>query len=86
MGVPGQESNQSRGEIYATATARQILNPLNEARDRTRNLTVPGRIPFRCTMMGTPVTDFENKLMVNKEDRRGGGMDWRFQTGICTLK
>ena len=59
---------------YATATATQdpsrvcdlhhssrhcwILHPLSEAWDRTRNLMVPSRIHFRCTMMGTPVMSF----------------------------
>ena len=33
---------------------RQILNPLNEARDRTGNLMVPSQIHFCCAMMGTP--------------------------------
>ena len=63
-------SSQARGRIRATATAvrdpscvcdlhhsswqRWILNPLSEARDRTRNLTVPSRICFCCAMMGTP--------------------------------
>ena len=58
------------GAVAATATATQdlscicdlhhsprqrlIFNPLSEARDRTRNLMVPSRIPFCCTMMGTP--------------------------------
>ena len=32
----------------------QILNPLNEARDRTHDLTVPSRICFHCTKTGTP--------------------------------
>ena len=31
-----------------------ILNPLNEARDRTRNLMVPSRTCFRRSTMGTP--------------------------------
>ena len=29
----------------------RILNPLREARDRTRNLMVPSQIRFRCAMM-----------------------------------
>ena len=32
----------------------RILNPLREARDQTGNLTVPSRIHFTCSMMGTP--------------------------------
>ena len=54
---------------YATATAMwdprhicdlhhsswqcQILNPLIEARDQTRNLVVPSQIRFCCATMGT---------------------------------
>ena len=30
----------------------QTLNPLSEAKDRTHNLMVPGRICFCCTTMG----------------------------------
>ena len=30
-------------------------------------------------------TDFENKLMVTKRTGVGGGMDWGFGTGICTV-
>ena len=59
---------------YATATAtqdpshvcslhhgsrqRQILNPLNEARDRTRNLMVPSQILLCCATVGTPSLHF----------------------------
>ena len=32
------------------------------------------------------LTDFENKFMVTKGDRFRGGRDWRFGTGICTLR
>ena len=32
---------------------RQILNPLSEARDQTRNLMVPSRICFCCATTGT---------------------------------
>ena len=55
--------------VYATATATwdpscvcdvhhssrqcQILNPLSEARDRTRNLMVPSWICLHCATMGT---------------------------------
>ena len=33
---------------YATATQCQILNPLSEARDQTRNHMVPSQIRFCC--------------------------------------
>ena len=32
-----------------------ILDPLSEARDQTRNLIVPSRICFHCTMTGNPL-------------------------------
>ena len=35
-------------------TATPVLNPLNEARDQTCNLTVPSPIHFCCAKMGTP--------------------------------
>ena len=54
--------SQARDPIRATAASlqhsswqHQILNPLSEARDRTRNLIVPSQIHFfRCTPTGTP--------------------------------
>ena len=53
--------SQARGRIRATATGlyhsscqRQILNPLSEARDQTRNPVVPSQIHFRCATTGTP--------------------------------
>ena len=41
-------------DLHHNSWQRQILNPLSEARDQTCNLTVPGRIRFRCTTTGTP--------------------------------
>ena len=41
-------------DLHHTSQQHQILNPLSEARDRTRNLTVPSQICFCCSMMGTP--------------------------------
>ena len=38
--------------------ARQILNPLSEARDRTRELMVPVKIRFHCATKGTPKETF----------------------------
>ena len=37
---------------------RQILNPLSEVRDRTRNLMVPSWIYFCCATTGTPTRTF----------------------------
>ena len=39
---------------YHSSWQRHILNPLNETRDRTRNLMVPSQICFCCTTTGTP--------------------------------
>ena len=44
--------------LHHSSQQRWILNPLKEARDRTRNLMVPSRIRFCCTTMGTPVLLF----------------------------
>jgi len=41
-------------DLHHSSWQRQILNPLSEARDRTRNLMVPSRICFRCATTGTP--------------------------------
>ena len=49
---------------YATATATRNLssnsNPLNKARDRTRNLMVPSQICSCCATTGTPVISLLN--------------------------
>ena len=41
-------------DLHHTSWQRQILNPLNEARDWTGNLMVSSQIRFLCTTMGTP--------------------------------
>ena len=41
--------------LYHNSQQHQILNPLSEARDRTRKLMVPSRIHFRCTTTGTSI-------------------------------
>ena len=45
----------------------QILNPLSEARDRTRNLMVPSWIHFRCAMTATPIVDNLKSKKRNRE-------------------
>ena len=40
-------------DLHHSPRQCQILNPLNEARDRTHNLMVPSQISFCCTTMGT---------------------------------
>ena len=41
--------------LHHSSQQHQILNPLSEARERTRNLMVPSQIHCRCAMMGTPL-------------------------------
>ena len=41
-------------DLHHSSQQHRILNPLCEARDRTRNLMVPNRIRFCCTTMGSP--------------------------------
>ena len=41
-------------DLHHSSQQHRILNPPNKARDRTRNLMVPGRIRFCCAMIGTP--------------------------------
>ena len=39
--------------LHHSSRQCRILNPLSKARDRTRNLMVPGRIRFHCATTGT---------------------------------
>ena len=41
-------------DLHHSSWQHRILNPLSEARDRTRQLMVPSRIHSRCATMGTP--------------------------------
>ena len=41
-------------DLHHSSQQRRILNPVREARDRTRNPMVPSWIHFHCTTMGTP--------------------------------
>ena len=41
-------------DLHHSSQQCRILNPLSEARDGTRNLTVPSQIRFCCATMGTP--------------------------------
>ena len=45
-------------DLYHSSWQHWILNPLRKARDRTHNLMVPSRIPFCCTISGTPGLSF----------------------------
>ena len=47
-------------DLHHSSQQCPILNPLSEARNRTRNLLVPSRIPFRCATMGTRRSVFLN--------------------------
>ena len=54
--------------LYPSSWQRQILNPLSEARHRTRNLMVPSRSRFHCAMTGTPelpLKHFQNSVKNN---------------------
>ena len=42
-------------DLRHSSQQRQILSPLNKARDQTRNLMVPSWSCFRCAMTGTPL-------------------------------
>ena len=41
--------------LHHSSQPRWVLNPLREARDRTRNFMVPSWIHFCCATTGTPV-------------------------------
>ena len=41
-------------DLHPSSQQFQILNPLNETRDRTCNPMVPSLVCFHCAMMGTP--------------------------------
>ena len=65
--------------LHRSSRQRQILNPLSEARDRTCNLTVPGRVRVRGTMRGSPL------LQVFLARRWRVGKEWLYQCvpGLC---
>ena len=42
--------------IYHSSRQQWILNPLNEARDKTHSLMVSSQIGFFCAMMGTLIS------------------------------
>ena len=48
-----QSHSNARSKPHHSSWQRWILNPLSEARDRTRNLVVISWIRFQCTTMGT---------------------------------
>ena len=45
-------------DLHHSSWQHQILNPLSDAWDQTRNLMFPSRICFCCATMGTPVSDY----------------------------
>ena len=51
-------------DLHHSSQQRQFLNPLSEARDKTRNLTVPSRIHFHCTTTGTPMWGLTYSKMI----------------------
>ena len=54
--LPATATPDLRGVCDLHRSSRQFwfLNPLNKARDGTRNLMVPNRIGFHCATTGTP--------------------------------
>ena len=64
MAYGGSQARALIGSVAASLC--QILNPVSEARDRTRNFTVPSRIHFHCATTGTP--GFWNFLCVRTVD------------------
>ena len=48
-------------DLHHSSQLRQILNPLSEARDQTRNLMVPSWIHSHRAKMGTPDSLFLQK-------------------------
>ena len=42
-------------DLHRSSQQCQILNPMIETRDQTRNLTVPTRMHFHCAIKGTPM-------------------------------
>jgi len=54
-------------DLHHSSWQHQIVNPLNEARDRTHNVIVPSRIRFRCTTKGTPIIFILDEEIKNKE-------------------
>ena len=55
---PGGLIGAAVAGLHHSSRQRRILNPLNKARHRTRNLMGPKRIRFRCATMGTPGAHF----------------------------
>ena len=53
-------------DLQHSSQQSQILNPLSEARDRTRTFMVPSQIHFCCTTTETPwsyILNMQNTLM-----------------------
>ena len=55
--------------LHHTSQQCQILNPLHDAKDQTRNLIVPSWIRFCCSTTGTPKV-----LHFKKSKKKGGGV------------
>ena len=53
-------------DLHHSSRQRQILNPLSEARDRTRNLMAPSQIHFRCSMVGTPQNISDKPIWIDR--------------------
>ena len=54
-------------DLHHSSRQRQILNPLSEARDQTRNLMVPSWVRFHCTTTGTPGSHFCSPICYSRQ-------------------
>ena len=60
-------------DLHHSSRHCQILNPVSEARDRTRNLMVPSRICFCCTTTGNAsCPDLESAISPPEPQKRSG--------------
>ena len=49
-------------DLHHSSWQGQIVNPLRDARDWTRNLMFPSWIRFHCATMGTPILSYLNYI------------------------
>ena len=69
--------------LHHSSRQRQILNPLNEARDRSRILLDTSRIRFCCTAAGTPSHFNENSKTVTGQEANGRDTSRMLGQNIC---
>ena len=72
-------------DLHHSSWQRWILNPLSEARDRTRNLMVKSRIHFCCATMRTPWGAFKKIFTPWSGFRESKMVVLRWDLGICIV-